>query len=200
MIWVIPTYQFQIRFLRPGTLHVSLALEDCIGVGSNFYSKETFSDSLHAVALERHLGGIAGLRRYPASPIILFKLLHHYVMELEKPLLLRGWCFHLMSNFFFERLWTDAFPAIRHFAALVVLVMHMDMLQSSADGIMPVWQHSDFFVSDFAYARKVATQLFDLKKDDGFKIEMQASKGRLMKIYGDAKTIVFRQCFWKLLR
>lgn len=78
--------------------------------------------------------------------------------------------------------------------------MHMDKVQPKADGVVPVWQQTDFFLSDFAYTRKIAKQVFDSYPDNGFRIEMEERKALLMDICIESNAAMFRQYFWELLR
>lgn len=66
------------RYMRPGTRHFVVTVEDCLAVGGHFYNRENFSATMIAIVYEHYYGNSITNTAHPSSPIILFKLLADY--------------------------------------------------------------------------------------------------------------------------
>ncbi len=56
-----------------------------MAIGGHFYTKENFSDTLRAIALEHCMGVAITNTEHPTAPLVLFKLLEAYSRSLKAP-------------------------------------------------------------------------------------------------------------------
>lgn len=71
-------------FMRPGTRHLVLTLEDSFVVGGHFYNKSTFSSTLRSIVFEHFYGCDITNTGHLTSASILFRLVASYRRELMK--------------------------------------------------------------------------------------------------------------------
>ncbi|TDL13507.1 hypothetical protein BD410DRAFT_846876 [Rickenella mellea] len=89
--WIIDDAMWRAVFLqpgdvflmRPGTPHFVITVEDALAVGGHFYNRQTFSETLRALAFEHQFGANLTNTEHLTSPIILFKLLHSYCAVMD---------------------------------------------------------------------------------------------------------------------
>lgn len=70
---------FFFRFMRPGTPHFVVGVDDCMIVGGHFYNKNNFEATMVSMVMEHYMGTEITNTEHPTSPLILFKLLCSYV-------------------------------------------------------------------------------------------------------------------------
>ena len=65
--------------MRPGTVHLVVTSEHCLAAGGHFYSSVAFKRTLEALVFERYFGKYITNAEHPSSPLLIFKMLNHYV-------------------------------------------------------------------------------------------------------------------------
>ena len=68
-----------LRVMRPGTVHLVVTSEHCLAAGGHFYSSVAFKRTLEALIFERYFGKYITNAEHPSSPLLIFKMLNHYV-------------------------------------------------------------------------------------------------------------------------
>lgn len=160
--------------MMPGQAHLVMTLEYCLAVGGHFYSSTHFSATLKAITVEHYFGSLITNNDHSHSPVILFKLAAHYLNIIKEKVVVlaseSSVSFTLTSDTYFS---TEKLPVPTELAALIILIMHMDVLRpdvfsgEAADGEegdhhLPketIWQDEDTFVPDFQHAKGVAMEL-----------------------------------------
>lgn len=61
------------RYMRPGTRHAVLTLEDCLIVGCHFYSRHTFSCTVYALVMQHYFNQLSNAA-HPESTLLLLKI------------------------------------------------------------------------------------------------------------------------------
>ncbi|TDL15713.1 hypothetical protein BD410DRAFT_844993 [Rickenella mellea] len=67
------------RYMRPGTPHFVITVDDSFCIGGHFYNRENFDMTLHAMDLENWFGSNITNTDHVTAPIILFKIFSRYI-------------------------------------------------------------------------------------------------------------------------
>lgn len=161
------------RYLRPGTPHFVITLEDSMAVGGHFYSMPSMKSTLRAMMLEHYFGGTVTNSAHPQSPIALVKLLDFFV-DIFDPARRKD------NREVRNELWSSIDRKMISYLCLTIY--HLDQLEPEhpepgTHGFHTrYWRETPEFKEDFEEAKKLTKKLVSLLSTEEFKASLETAE------------------------